>query len=36
VLRDIPADALPTSLDTLVEVKERLKSLGESPDIAVK
>jgi DNA-binding MarR family transcriptional regulator len=36
VLRDIPAGALQTSLDTLVEVKERLKSLGESPDIAVK
>ena len=36
VLRDIPPDALQTSLDTLVEVKERLKSLSESPDIAVK
>jgi len=36
VLRDIPADALQTSLDTLVEVKERLKGLGESPDIAIK
>jgi MarR family transcriptional regulator for hemolysin len=37
VLRDIPAEAIQTSLDALVEVKERLKSLGESPDhIAVK
>src|SRR3979409_1183542 len=33
VLRDIPPDALQTSLDTLVEVKERPKSLSESPDI---
>jgi len=29
VLREVPADALRTSLDTLVEVKERIKSLGE-------
>src|SRR6195256_5460043 len=37
VLRDIPPDALQTSLDTLVEVTERLKSLGENPgNIAVK
>jgi MarR family transcriptional regulator, transcriptional regulator for hemolysin len=37
VLRDIPSEAIQTSLDTLVEVKERIKSLGESPDhIAVK
>jgi DNA-binding MarR family transcriptional regulator len=36
VLRDVPADALQTSLDTLVEVKDRIKSFGESPDIAVK
>jgi DNA-binding MarR family transcriptional regulator len=37
VLRDIPAEAIQTSLDTLVEVKERIKSIGESPDhIAVK
>jgi MarR family transcriptional regulator for hemolysin len=36
VLRDIPADALQTSLDTLVAVKERLKGLGESPDVAAK
>ena len=32
VLRDIPSAAIQTSLDTLVEVKERIKSLGESPD----
>ena len=36
VLRNVPADALQTSLDTLVEVKDRIKSLAESPDIAVK
>jgi MarR family transcriptional regulator, transcriptional regulator for hemolysin len=37
VLRDIPSEAIQTSLDALVEVKERIKSLGESPDhIAVK
>ena len=37
VLRDIPRESIQTSLDTLVEVKERIKSLGESPDhIAVK
>ncbi len=36
VLRDVPADALQTSLDTLVEVKDRIKSLDESHDIAVK
>jgi MarR family transcriptional regulator for hemolysin len=32
VLRDIPSAAIQTSLDTLVEVKERIKSLGETPD----
>ena len=37
VLRDIPSDAIQTSLDTLVEIKERIKSLdekkpGETPD----
>jgi MarR family transcriptional regulator for hemolysin len=32
VLRDVPADALRTSLDTLVDVKERIKSLGEAPN----
>ena len=31
VLRDVPADALRTSLDTLDDVKERIKSLGEAP-----
>jgi MarR family transcriptional regulator, transcriptional regulator for hemolysin len=37
VLRDIPREAIQTSLDTLVEVKERIKGFGESPDhIAVK
>ena len=37
VLRDIPREAIQTSLDTLVAVKERIKGLGESPDhIAVK
>ena len=37
VLRDIPSEAIQTSLDALVEVKERIKSLGEPPDhIAVK
>ena len=42
VLRDVPTDAIKSSLDTLVEVKERIKSLhekglegknfGETPD----
>jgi DNA-binding MarR family transcriptional regulator len=37
VLRDIPSDAIKTSFDTLVELKERIKSLdekkpGETPD----
>jgi DNA-binding MarR family transcriptional regulator len=32
VLRDIPSDAIQTSLDTLIEVKDRIKSLGEGPD----
>ena len=32
VLRDIPSEAIRTGLDTLVEVKERIKSLGETPD----
>ena len=30
VLRDVPGEAIQTSLDTLVEVKERIKSLGET------
>ena len=37
VLRDIRSEAIQTSLDTLIGVKERIKGLGESPDhIAVK
>jgi MarR family transcriptional regulator, transcriptional regulator for hemolysin len=42
LLRDVPTDSIKTSLDTLVEVKERIKSLdekklAETPDhIAVK
>jgi MarR family transcriptional regulator for hemolysin len=36
VLRDIPADAIRTSLDTLVDVKERIKSSSENPGVAVK
>jgi MarR family transcriptional regulator, transcriptional regulator for hemolysin len=31
VLKDIPADAIETSLQTLREVKERIKGLAESP-----
>jgi MarR family transcriptional regulator for hemolysin len=37
VLRDIPADAIQTSLETLVDIKERIKGAGETPaDIATK
>jgi MarR family transcriptional regulator, transcriptional regulator for hemolysin len=36
VLRDVPADAIQTSLDTLKDVKDRIKALGESPKVAVK
>jgi MarR family transcriptional regulator for hemolysin len=37
VLRDVPADAIETSLKTLVDIKERIKSAGETPvDIAIK
>ena len=37
VLRDIPSDAIQTSLQTLVDIKDRIKSLGENPgNIAVK
>src|SRR5207249_3107180 len=36
VLREVPTEALQTSLDTLVAVKERIKSQGASPGIAVK
>ena len=32
VLRDIPREAIQTSLDALVEVKERIKGLGETSD----
>jgi DNA-binding MarR family transcriptional regulator len=35
VLRDIPDEAIQTSLDTLVEVKERLKGLGQASDTIV-
>jgi MarR family transcriptional regulator for hemolysin len=37
VLRNVPADAIETSLKTLVDIKERIKGAGESPaDIATK
>jgi MarR family transcriptional regulator for hemolysin len=36
VLQKIPDAAIETSLKTLVEVKERIKGLGERPDIAAK
>jgi MarR family transcriptional regulator, transcriptional regulator for hemolysin len=37
VLRDIPADAIQTSLRTLVDIKDRIKGDGEGPaDIATK
>jgi len=37
VLRDIPADAIRTSLETLVDIKERIKSSNEHPsDVAAK
>jgi DNA-binding MarR family transcriptional regulator len=31
VLRDVPADAIETSLKTLVDIKERIKGAGETP-----
>jgi len=31
VLHDIPADSIQTSLETLIGVKDRIKSLGEHP-----
>jgi DNA-binding MarR family transcriptional regulator len=31
VLRDIPADSIKTSLETLVDIKERIKGSDESP-----
>ncbi|MEA2942802.1 MAG: MarR family transcriptional regulator, transcriptional regulator for hemolysin [Bradyrhizobium sp.] len=36
VLQKIPDAAIETSLNTLVEVKERIKGLDERPDIAAK
>jgi len=37
VLRDIPANAIETSLKTLSDIKERIKGLGEPRhDIAAK
>jgi MarR family transcriptional regulator for hemolysin len=37
VLRDVPADAIETSLKTLVDIKERIKGAGETPaNIAIK
>ena len=37
VLQDIPADAIETSLKTLVDIKERIKGFGEhSGDVAAK
>jgi hypothetical protein len=37
VLRDIPDDAIRTSLETLVDDKERIKSSSEHPrDVAAK
>ena len=32
VLRDIPSDSIQTGLDTLRNVKDRIKILGEGPD----
>jgi DNA-binding MarR family transcriptional regulator len=37
VLRDVPSDAIATSLDTLKNIKERIKGLAESPvEVAAK
>jgi MarR family transcriptional regulator, transcriptional regulator for hemolysin len=37
VLRDVPADAIEISLKTLVDIKERIKGVGDSPaDLAIK
>jgi MarR family transcriptional regulator for hemolysin len=37
VLREVPADAIETSLKTLVDIKERIKRAGEAPgNIAIK
>jgi DNA-binding MarR family transcriptional regulator len=36
VLRDVPAEAIETSLETLIDIKERIKGLAEPRDIAAK
>jgi DNA-binding MarR family transcriptional regulator len=36
VLSDIPDRRIEASLDTLRDIKDRIKSLGEDPDVAVK
>jgi MarR family transcriptional regulator, transcriptional regulator for hemolysin len=36
VLHDIPDQKVAASLDTLQDIKDRIKSLGEDPDVAVK
>src|SRR4051794_7968150 len=37
VLRDVPSDAIATSLDTLKDIKERIKGLAEPPvEVAAK
>jgi MarR family transcriptional regulator, transcriptional regulator for hemolysin len=37
VLQDIPTDAIETSLETLRDIKERIKGFAEPPgDIAIK
>ncbi len=36
VLHGVPADSLRTSLETLREIKERIKGIGEPGDIAAK
>lgn len=36
VLNDIPDQKIEASLDTLRDIKDRIKSFGEGPDVAVK
>jgi DNA-binding MarR family transcriptional regulator len=36
VLQDVPSDSIQTSLDTLRDIKERIKSFSEPSDIATK
>jgi MarR family transcriptional regulator for hemolysin len=36
VLQDVPSDSIQTSLDTLRDIKERIKSFSEPGDIAAK